>query len=118
MNKDRVKSIIDNRLYQLFMEGYEIDNVTDELKSRCDKFFSILEKEEGLDIVNAIMNPEMLNSTRMKYAALYVISGHKRLKDLDWMEKNRHKFLRFNNQKFFRLVQLRDRMVGHEILTF
>lgn len=110
MNTDRVKSIVDNRVISLFREGVSIPSAIDELRQRSDKFFSILENEEGFDTLAAILEPESVSNTRLRYAAYYVIVASKRIEDLVWMHKNKHRFPRYNSQKLFKLIQLRDKI--------
>lgn len=118
MNQERVKSIIDNRIKSLFLEGCSIENAISELKTRNSKFYNIVDRDENIDTEMALLNPELYKSSKIKFAIFYVISSEKRIQDLEWMLKNAEKFSKFNNQKFFKLVQLRDRMIGHEIITF
>jgi glycyl-tRNA synthetase beta subunit len=117
MNKDRVKSIIDNRVISLFQEGNSIQFVIKELASRADKFINVLEKDD-INLWEAISNVESLKSTRHKYSAFYVISAYKRVSDLKWMHNNKHKFRHIENSKFFKLIQFRDKISKENSLPF
>lgn len=110
MNTERVISIVDNRIKSILMEGVSIPAAVDELRKRSEKFFSILENEDGFNTLAAILEPESVSNTRLRYAAYYVKVASKRIEDLIWMHKNKHRFPRYNSQKLFKLVQLRDKI--------
>jgi hypothetical protein len=110
MNLERVTSIIDNRILSLFREGVSIDTTIEEIRNRSDKFFSVLEKDESLNLLAAILEPESITNTKLRYSAFYIIVASKRIDDLTWMYRNKHKFSRYNNAKLFTLIQLRDKI--------
>jgi hypothetical protein len=112
MRKDTVSSYLDRKIHQSLTDGFSVMSIQDDLKNRtknmiagvCSKI-SPVEFEEKLN-----SDLDQLQSGHIKYTAYYVNHARVRVKDLDWITKNKGKFPNLSYSQVFKLIQLRDRL--------
>lgn len=112
MNKDRIAEMIDKNILISLTDGHAIQYIREELGQKMNKFVnSIKDADKKADILELLMmDPENITPTRTRYQVLYIKHCGQRIKDLDWLLKNRDKFPRLSRSQVFKLVKLKEKL--------
>ena len=101
---------IDDRILYKISKGSSLDEVIEYftgIKDSCQKRSTFI----NVGLKYLINNWKYINSDK-KMNTLYVIFLRKRLKDLKWLNDNKHKFSHLEGEKLYRILRLKD-MIGH-----
>ena len=102
---------IDDRFLYKISEGCSIEELINhftEISESCQRRSTFIRVRLKYLITNwKLIDP----SKRMN--TLYVIFLNKRLKDLKWLVKNKHKFSHLEGEKLYKILRLRD-MLNNE----
>ena len=97
---------IDDRILYKVTEGLSLEEVIAYFQETAD---SCQSKETFMQVglKYLITNWKLINPNK-KMNTLYVIFINKRLKDLEWLVQNKHKFSNIEGEKLYKLLRLKD----------
>lgn len=111
MKKETIKGVIDGKIIQSFSEGKDISVIQKELQSKTERFTEILmTNAPGADFDELSKNWESIDNVKVRYCVFYIIHCRQRSKDLDWMIKNRNKFIRYPDNKLFKIIKFKEKL--------
>lgn len=113
MMKERVISMIDNKIRESMVNGLTTLAISTDMEVRCRNFRKvILQGNPDLDIDGLVRTGEWENvkETRYRYMIFYVGHGEKRLSDIEWIKSNKSKFPKFSNSQIFSLIKLKEKL--------
>ncbi len=97
---------IDDRLLYKISEGCSIEELIDhfsDISKSCQRRSTFIKVR-----LKYLINNWNLIDPNKRMNTLYVIFVNKRLIDLKWLLKNKHKFPNLDNKKLYSLLKLRD----------
>ena len=97
---------IDDRILYKITDGLSLAEVIDYFKETVDKCQS-RETFIKVRLKYLITNWKLIDPNK-RMNTLYVIFVNKRLKDLKWLVKNKHKFSHLEGEKLYKILRLRD----------
>ncbi len=111
MKYDKVRSLIDKNLGDRLREMTLLD-LKEDLNNRIEKFKDIVSRDFGIDAEEILKsgNIDDMESTRLRYNLYYITHCRLRLKDFDWILRNRLKFHKWSNNQVFKLVMLKEKL--------
>lgn len=100
-----IKKIDDRILYKI-TDGLSLEEVIAYFKETAD---SCQSRETFIQVrlKYLIANWKLIDPNK-RMNTLYVIFINKRLKDLKWLVKNKHKFSHLEGEKLYKLLRLKD----------
>lgn len=120
MNRDNVVNMIDKKIVASLVEGHSIRYIQQELDDKMHKFAgNIKDADENVDLLKLLsMDVNTIAPTRTRYQIMYIKECGKRIKDLDWLIKNKYKFPKLSNSQVFNLIKLREKLSEENALPF
>lgn len=111
MKYEKVKNLIDRNLGDKLREIPLLD-LKDDLKERVERFKGIALRDFGIDAEEILKsnNVDDMESSRLRYNLYYIIHCRTRLKDIDWIIRNRLKFHKWSNNQIFKLIMLKEKL--------
>jgi len=101
---------IDDRLLYKISEGSSIEELINHFTGIAD---SCENRRTFINVgLKYLINNWNFIDPNKKMNTLYVIFLRKRLKDLKWLNDNKHKFSHLEGEKLYRILRLKD-MIGH-----
>ena len=102
---------VDDRILYKVTEGLSLEEVIAYFKQTAD---SCQSRETFINVrLKYLINNWKLIDPNKRMNTLYVIFINKRLKDLKWLVKNKHKFSHLEGEKLYKILRLRD-ILSHE----
>ena len=97
---------VDDRILYKVTEGLSLEEVIAYFKQTAD---SCQSRETFINVrLKYLINNWNLIDPNKRMNTLYVIFINKRLKDLKWLVKNKHKFSHLEGEKLYKILRLRD----------
>lgn len=120
MKRENILNMVDRKIVESLVEGHAIRYIQNELNQKMNTFASkIKESDKSIDLVKLLtVEPETITPSKVKWQVMYIKGCSKRVKDLDWLIKNKHKFPGLSNSQVFNLIKLKDRLSEENALPF
>lgn len=102
---------IDDRFLYKISEGCSVEELIEHftgISESCQKRSTFI----NVRLKYLINNWNLIDAGK-RMNTLYVIFVNKRLKDLKWLVKNKHKFSHLEGEKLYKILRLRD-ILSHE----
>ena len=97
---------VDDRILYKVTEGLSLEEVIAYFKETAD---SCQSRETFIQVrLKYLVTNWKLIDPNKRMNTLYVIFINKRLKDLEWLVKNKHKFPNIEGEKLYKLLRLKD----------
>jgi hypothetical protein len=97
---------IDDRILYKITDGLSLEEVIAYFKETVDKCQG---RETFIKVkLKYLINNWKLIDPSKRMNTLYVIFLNKRLKDLKWLVKNKHKFSHLEGEKLYKILRLKD----------
>ena len=97
---------IDDRILYKVTDGLSLEEVIVYFKETAD---SCQSKETFMQVgLKYLITNWKLIDLNKRMNTLYVIFINKRLKDLEWLVENKHKFPNIEGEKLYKLLRLKD----------
>ena len=97
---------VDDRILYKVTEGLSLEEVIAYFKETAD---SCQSRETFIEVrLKYLVTNWKLIDPNKRMNTLYVIFINKRLKDLEWLVKNKHKFPNIEGEKLYKLLRLKD----------
>ena len=111
MDADRILGIVDGTIISSFNVGKDINHVLSELKTRSINFEKVLRRDPDLNVEKMMISEwDDIKVVKVRYGTFYIRSCAKRIKDLDWISKNKSKFSKYSDIEMFNLVKFKDKL--------
>lgn len=102
---------IDDRILYKISEGCSIDEIIEHFTGVAD---SCQRRRSFIKVsLKYLINNWRLIDADKKMNTLYVIFLRKRLKDLKWLNDNKHKFPKLEGERLYKVLRLKD-ILGNE----
>jgi hypothetical protein len=120
MNRDSVLNMIDKKIVASLVEGHSIRYIQQELDDKMHKFAgNIKDSDKNIDLLKLLsMDVNTISPTRTRYQVIYIKECGKRIKDLDWLLKNKYKFPKLSSSQVFNLIKLREKLSEENAIPF
>lgn len=115
MKASRIGEHIDNRIVTELSNGNDLNYVMDNIKEKIKSFQS---RKDFIKVKRKyLINNWDSIPMKKKYTTYYVLFSEKRLKDIEWVLKNRKKFYGYNEQTLYNLILFRDKLLNKTTKT-
>jgi hypothetical protein len=117
MNRETIVNMIDKKIFISLADGHSILYIKNDICARVDKF---LKEIKNLDNGEVLLGLDInsIQPSRAKYQIIYIKESLKRIEDLDWMIKNKHKFSKLSDYQIFNLLKLKERLSEENSVPF
>ena len=112
--------MIDKKIIEHLVEGHAIRFIQQELNDKMNKFCdNIKQADKTADVLKLLMmETETITPSKTKYQVMYIKVCAQRVKDLDWLIKNKHKFPGRSNSQVFKLIKLKEKLSIENAIPF
>lgn len=112
MKTESVFNMIDKKIIEHLVEGHAIRFIQQDLNDKMNKFCeNIRQADSKADVLKLLtMETETITPSKTKWQVMYIKVCSQRVKDLDWLIKNKHKFPGRSNSQVFKLIKLKERL--------
>lgn len=112
MKAESVFNMIDKKIIEHLVDGHAIAYVQKDLNDKMNKFCeSIRQADAKADVLKLLtMETEAITPSKTKYQVMYIKVCAQRVKDLDWLMKNKYKFPGRSNSQIFKLIKLKEKL--------
>jgi hypothetical protein len=112
MKTESVFNMIDKKIIEHLVEGHAIRFIQQDLNDKMNKFCeNIRQADSKADVLKLLtMETETITPSKTKWQVMYIKVCSQRVKDLDWLIKNKHKFPGKSNSQIFKLIKLKERL--------
>ena len=120
MKTESIFNMIDKKIIENLVDGHAIPFVQNDLNDKMNKFCeNIRNSDKNVDLLKLLMmETESITPTKTKYQVMYIKVCAQRVKDLDWLVKNKYKFPGRSNSQVFKLIKLKEKLSVENALTF
>jgi hypothetical protein len=120
MKTESVFNMIDKKIIEHLVEGHAIRFIQQELNDKMNKFCdNIKQADKTADVLKLLMmETETITPSKTKYQVMYIKVCAQRVKDLDWLIKNKHKFPGRSNSQVFKLIKLKEKLSIEKAIPF
>jgi hypothetical protein len=120
MKTESVFNMIDKKIIEHLVEGHAIRFIQQELNDKMNKFCdNIKQADKTADVLKLLMmETETITPSKTKYQVMYIKVCAQRVKDLDWLIKNKHKFPGRSNSQVFKLIKLKEKLSIENAIPF
>ena len=120
MKTESVFNMIDKKIIEHLVEGYAIAFVQKDLNDKMNKFCdNIRDTNKNVDVLKLLMmETENITPTKTKYQVMYIKVCAQRVKDLDWLMRNKYKFPGRSNSQVFKLIKLKEKLSVENAIPF
>jgi hypothetical protein len=120
MKAESVFNMIDKKIIEHLVEGHAIRFIQQELNDKMNKFCdNIKQADKTADVLKLLMmETETITPSKTKYQVMYIKVCAQRVKDLDWLIKNKHKFPGRSNSQVFKLIKLKEKLSIENAIPF
>jgi hypothetical protein len=111
MDKSRINDMVDRKIIEAFKEGISVGAIQSDLKVRIKNFIKTITNDTSVvydDLYKADFND--IKIVRHRYGITYIKQCEKRIKDLDWILKEKPKFRHYSNSNLFNLIKFKDKI--------
>ena len=104
--------MIDKKIIEHLVDGHAIAFVQKDLNDKMNKFCdSIRQSDSKADLLKLLtMETDQITPSKTKWQVIYIKVCSQRIKDLDWLMKNRYKFPGRSNSQVFKLIKLKEKL--------
>jgi hypothetical protein len=112
MKTESVFNMIDKKIIENLVEGHAITFIQKDLNDKMNRFCdNIRQADSKVDVLKLLMmETETIYPVKTKYQVMYIKVCAKRIKDLDWLIKNKYKFPGRSNSQIFKLIKLKEKL--------
>jgi hypothetical protein len=112
MKTESVFNMIDKKIIEHLVEGHAIRFIQQDLNDKMNKFCeNIRQADSKADVLKLLtMETETITPSKTKWQVMYIKVCSQRVKDLDFLIKNKHKFPGKSNSQIFKLIKLKERL--------
>jgi hypothetical protein len=112
MKAESVFNMIDKKIIEHLVEGHAIPFIQKDLSDKMNKFCdSIRQADAKADVLKLLMmDTEQITPSKTKWQVIYIKVCSQRIKDLDWLVKNKYKFPGRSNSQIFKLIKLKEKL--------
>lgn len=120
MKQESVFNMIDRSIISSLVEGHAIRSIQDDLNTRMNNMVtSIKACDKNADVLKLLLTDvEKITPSKTKYQVMYIKVCSRRVKDLDWLIKNKYKFPRLSNSQVFNLLKLKEKLSVESAIPF
>jgi hypothetical protein len=120
MNKQRIADMVDRNIITSLGEGHAIQYIKEELGQKMNKYVeNIRQYDKSVDVLKLLLSdPETITPTRTRYQIMYINQCKQRVKDLDWVAKNKSKFPKLSRSQVFKMIKLKEKLSEENALPF
>jgi len=112
MKTESVFNMIDKKIIEHLVEGHAIAFVQKDLNDKMNKFCDNIRKADAkADVLKLLMmETDQITPSKTKWQVIYIKVCSQRIKDLDWLVKNKYKFPGRSNSQVFKLIKLKEKL--------
>jgi hypothetical protein len=112
MKTESVFNMIDKKIIEHLVDGHAIAFVQKDLNDKMNKFCdSIRQSDSKADLLKLLtMETDQITPSKTKWQVIYIKVCSQRIKDLDWLMKNKYKFPGRSNSQVFKLIKLKEKL--------
>jgi hypothetical protein len=112
MKAESVFNMIDKKIIEHLVEGHAIPFIQKDLSDKMNKFCdNIRQADAKADVLKLLMmDTEQITPSKTKWQVIYIKVCSQRIKDLDWLVKNKYKFPGRSNSQVFKLIKLKEKL--------
>jgi len=112
MKTESVFNMIDKKIIEHLVEGHAITFIQKDLNDKMNKFCdNIKQADKTVDLLKLLMmETETITPSKTKWQVMYIKVCAQRVKDLDWLIKNKYKFPGRSNSQVFKLIKLKEKL--------
>ena len=112
--------MIDKKIIQSLIDGHDPSSIQKDLNDNMNRFcYNIQKDDKTVDVLKLLMmKAETITPSKTKYQVMYIKVCAQRVKDLDWLIKNKYKFPKIPNSQVFKLIKLKERLSVENSLPF
>lgn len=128
MRKENIIEMIDKRILDNLSTGYSVDFIIGDIKEKNSKMLEVITSQNldfdkladiDFDVLSgADFSDAKVSVTRTKYTVFYIKHSRKRIDDLLWIQKNKHKFSQLSRSQVFKLIKLKEKLMTKSDLPF
>jgi hypothetical protein len=120
MKTESVFNMIDKKIIEHLVDGHAIAYVQKDLNDKMNKFCdNIRQADSKADVLKLLsMETETIYPSKTKYQVMYIKVCAQRVKDLDWLMKNKYKFPGRSNSQVFKLIKLKEKLSFKNAVPF
>jgi len=120
MKTESVFNMIDKKIIQNLVDGHAIAFIQSDLNDKMNKFCdNIRQADKTADVFKLLqMDTETITPSKTKYQVMYIKVCSQRVKDLDWLMKNKYKFPGRSNSQIFKLIKLKEKLSIENAIPF
>ena len=120
MKAESVFNMIDKKIIEHLVDGHAIAYVQKDLNDKMNKFCeSIRQADAKADVLKLLMmETETITPSKTKWQVMYIKVCAQRVKDLDWLVKNKYKFPGRSNSQVFKLIKLKEKLSLENAVPF
>jgi hypothetical protein len=120
MKTESVFNMIDKKIIEHLVEGHAIPFIQKDLNDKMNKFCdNIKQADKTVDLLKLLMmETETITPSKTKYQVMYIKVCAQRVKDLDWLIKNKYKFPGRSNSQVFKLIKLKEKLSIENAILF
>ena len=112
MKAESVFNMIDKKIIEHLVDGHAIRFIQKDLNDKMNKFCdSIRQSDKTADVLKLLtMDTETITPSKTKWQVIYIKVCDQRVRDLDWLINNKHKFPGRSNSQVFKLIKLKEKL--------
>jgi hypothetical protein len=112
MKTESVFNMIDKKIIEHLVEGHAIPVIQKDLNDKMNKFCdNIRQADAKADVLKLLtMETDQITPSKTRWQVIYIKVCSQRIKDLDWLVKNKYKFPGRSNSQVFKLIKLKEKL--------
>jgi hypothetical protein len=119
MTKERITEMIDKKILESFSNGFAIKVIQNQLEEKANKFAANIKQDPTVDLLRLLsLEFDQVAPVRTKFGVAYIKQSLKRIKDLEWVKKNKYKFPQHSSSQVFNLLKLKEKLSKENALPF
>jgi hypothetical protein len=120
MKAESVFNMIDKKIIEHLVEGHAIPVIQKDLSDKMNKFCdNIRQADAKADVLKLLMmETDQITPSKTKWQVIYIKVCSQRIKDLDWLVKNKYKFPGRSNSQVFKLIKLKEKLSFENAVPF
>jgi hypothetical protein len=120
MKTESVFNMIDKKIIEHLVDGHAIAFVQKDLNDKMNKFCeSIRQSDAKVDLLKLLMmETDTITPSKTKWQVIYIKVCAQRVKDLDWLMKNKYRFPGRSNSQVFKLIKLKEKLLFENAVPF
>ena len=120
MKTESVFNMIDKKIIEHLVDGHAIAYVQKDLNDKMNKFCDNIRKSDSkIDVLKLLMiETDQITPSKTRWQVIYIKVCSQRIKDLDWLIKNKYKFPGRSNSQVFKLIKLKEKLSFKNAVPF